>query len=130
MKDRVILLKITDYLKRVRGIYETIKDLDEASLLRLNDSYALTQFLTNIHSLSQNLSNEDIAADLIRAGFKNLNTCRNISAHDYDSLNWSLVKGLCRRLISEDTAKVINECIKLAEADEERQKKYGDNKIL
>ena len=61
MKDRIIIRKIQDYVKRAGRIYEIIKDLDEQEIFSLDDSFALTQFLINIHSLFSNITNEEIA---------------------------------------------------------------------
>ena len=124
MKDRIILKKIESYLLRIMSIYDAIKDLDEVEIVELNDAFALTQFITNIYSLTLNLSNDDIANKMFAVAGRGLSTCRNISVHDYDSLNWNKVKQLTKKLISEQSQNVLSECIKLAESDESQQKKY------
>ena len=125
MKDRIILKKIESYLRRITPIYDTIKDLDEVDIVELNDAFALTQFITNIYSLTLNLSNDDIASKMFVVAGRGLSTCRNISAHDYDSLNWSKVKQLSKKLISEQSYNILEECIRLAESDEAQQRKYA-----
>ena len=117
-KDRLIIVKIQAYLLRIRRIYELIKDLDEDEILALDDSYALTQFLINIYSLFERIHSEEIAKKQVDLGIRSLAACRNISAHDYDSLNWSMIKQLCRKLLSEDTAKLLQECYLIAEKEE------------
>jgi len=124
MKDRIILKKIESYLQRINPIYDAIKDLDETKIVELNDAFALTQFITNIYSLTLNLSNDDIANKMFAVAGRGLSTCRNISAHDYDSLNWNKVKQLSKKLISEQSYSILAECISLAELDETQQKKY------
>ena len=124
MKDSIILHKINSYLERMRGIYQTIKNMDEQSILELNDSFALTQFITNIHSLSQNVSNEEIAQKLFSIGSRGLNTCRNISAHDYDSLDWAKVKSVCKKLLSDRSKDILRECMEIAKKDESTVKDY------
>jgi len=43
MKDRIIVMKIIDYTKRVARIYDLIKDMSTSDLLELDESFALTQ---------------------------------------------------------------------------------------
>ena len=123
-KDRLIIVKIQAYIKRVARIYELIKDLDEYEIVELDDSFALTQFLINIDSLFSRVSSEEIARKQIDMGIRSLNSCRNISAHDYDALDWGRVKQLCKKLISDNTAKLLQECYDIAEHEESEMKDY------
>ncbi|MCL2225769.1 MAG: hypothetical protein FWB96_12450 [Defluviitaleaceae bacterium] len=125
MKDRIIIGKIQDYVRRTKRIYELIKDLDEQEILSLDDSFALTQFLINIHSLFSNITSDEIARKQVDLGIRSLNTCRNISAHDYDALDWVRVKQLCKKLLSESTEKLLQECYDIAKKDESNQKDYS-----
>ena len=127
MKDRIILQKIDNYLQRIDTAYHRIKDMDDATLLETETSYALTQYLTNVHSLFQNLTNDEVSGKLFGCGIRSLNTCRNISAHDYDALDWIKVKQLCRRLLSPQTATVIAECYEIIAQDEAREIDYTKN---
>lgn len=115
MKDKIVLQKIQKYIERIRPIYESIKDLDEEAILEKNDSYAMTQMLINIHSLFNNVDNEDIVRKQVDLGFRDLNSCRNISAHDYDSLDWSRVKRMTKKIVSDQTQKLLDECIEMAD---------------
>jgi len=128
MKDRIIIRKIQDYIKRIRRIYELIKDLEEQDILFLDDSFALTQFLVNIHSLFSNITSDEIAKKQVDMGIRSLNTCRNISAHDYDSLDWARVKLLCKKLISDSTDKLLKECYEIAQKEESSMKDYANLK--
>ena len=121
MKDKIIIMKIQAYIARIARIYDIIKELDESEILALDDSFALTQFLTNIHSLFERVYSDEIAKKQVELGIRSLSTCRNISAHDYDSLNWSKVKQLCRKLISKNTSQLLSECISIAEIEESEQ---------
>ena len=89
MKDRIIISKIQEYIRRIKRIYTIIINLNEEEILALDDSYALTQFLINIDHLFSRISSDEIAQKQIEMGIRSLNTCRNISAHDYDSLDWN-----------------------------------------
>ena len=124
MKDRIILMKVESYLKRIQRNYDLIKDLNEKEILNLDESFALTQFITNVHSLIYNISNDGIAEKMIIAVGRGLITCRHISSHDYDSLDWSRVKVLCRKLLSDNTKNVLEDCIKIAEEDEKKNTDY------
>jgi len=124
MKDRIIIAKIQEYVKRIARIYQTIQDMNEQEILERDDSFALTQYLTNIHSLFSNVSSDEIAQKQIEMGIRSLHTCRNISAHDYDALDWSRVKQLCRRLTSEKSALLLEECVSIAKQDEAKMKDY------
>jgi len=117
-------MKIEEYIKRVNRIYEIIKDMDEHEIIKLDESFALTQFITNINSLFDRISSEKIAAKQIEMGIRSLNICRNISAHDYDALNWNRVKQLCKKLTSEKTEELLKECYKIAECEESQMKDY------
>ena len=127
MKDRLIIAKITEYVKRVGRIYENIKSLDEMDILERDDSFALTQYLTNIHSLFSNVTSDEIALKQIELGIRALHTCRNISAHDYDALDWSRVKQLCRKLTSENSAALLQKCLEIAMRDEQAMKNYAED---
>jgi uncharacterized protein YutE (UPF0331/DUF86 family) len=120
MKDRVILGKIGSYLARVEKYYGMIKDLDEEEIVKLDQSLALTQCITNMHSLAQHVTNDEIAQKLYLFSSRGVASCRNISAHDYDSLDWERVKDLCRKLLSEKTNDALRESLKIAELDEKR----------
>ena len=124
MKDRIILQKIQNYIQRIAPIYETIKDMPEHQLLELNDSFALTQYLTNIHSLFQNISSDEIFRLQVDFGIKALSTCRNIAAHDYDSLDWARVKQICKKLLSENTAQLFVTCYEIITEHEKTRKDY------
>ena len=125
MKDRIIIAKIQEYVRRINRIYDLIKDLNEQEILALDDSFALTQFLINIDHLFSRISSDDIASKQIEMGIRSLNTCRNISAHDYDSLDWNRVKLLCKKLISEKTDMLLKECYLMAQSDELKMKDYA-----
>jgi uncharacterized protein with HEPN domain len=124
MKDRIIIIKIQEYVRRIKRIYNLIKNLDEQDILALDDSFALTQFLMNIDHLFSRISSDEIASKQIEMGIRSLNTCRNISAHDYDSLDWNRVKQLCKKLISDKTENLLDECYLIAQSDELKMKDY------
>ncbi|MCL2189222.1 MAG: DUF86 domain-containing protein [Defluviitaleaceae bacterium] len=124
MKDRIIIGKIQEYVRRVKRIYDLIVDLEEQEILALDDSFALTQFLINIDHLFSCISSDDIAQKQIEMGIRSLNTCRNISAHDYDSLDWNRVKQLCKKLISDKSEILLNECYAIAQEEETKMKDY------
>ncbi len=126
MKDRIIIRKIQDYINRIEPIYHTIKDLDEDALLELNDSYALTQFLTNINGLFENITSDKIAEKHIKMGIRSLRICRNISSQDNDSLDWNKVKKVCAKLVSPSTKKTLEDCYKIAEEEEKSVKDYSN----
>jgi len=119
-----MIVKIGEYIKRVERIYEKIKDIDEHEIIELDESFALTQFITNIHSLFDRISCDEIAEKQIEMGIRSLSVCRNISAHDYDALDWNRVKQLCKKLTSEKTAELLKECYKIAEREESEMKDY------
>ena len=125
MKDKIIIIKIQEYVKRAKRIYELIKDMDEQEILALDDSFALTQFLMNIDSLFSFVSSDAIASKQIEMGIRSLKTCRNISAHDYDSLDWFKIKQLCEKLISDRTDELLQECYCIAALDEAKMKNYS-----
>ena len=124
MKDKIIIIKIQGYIKRIKRIYDLIKDLDERDILALDDSFALTQFLTHIDYLFSTVSSDEIAGKQIEMGIRSLNRCRNISSHDYDSLDWGRVKQLCKKLTSEKTDGLLRECLSIAENEEKGIKDY------
>lgn len=105
---------------RVQKYYDIIKDLDEEEIVKLDQSLALTQCITNIHSLAQHVTNDEIAQKLYLLSSRGVASCRNISAHDYDSLDWERVKGLCRKLLGENTKNAISDSLKIAETDEKQ----------
>lgn len=124
MKDRLILQKIQKYLAKVGRFYAIIEHLTPEKIDESDESLALTQCITNIHSLIQHITNDDIISKLVIFYNANLNTCRNIAAHDYDALNWFKVKELCKKLTSEKASTAISEGLKIAELAEAEVKKY------
>ena len=126
MKDRVILGKIKSYLVKVQKYYDLIKDMEESEIVELDQSLALTQCITNMHSLAQHISSDEIAQKMYLFSSRGVSTCRNISAHDYDSLDWERVKDLCKKLLSDKTSELINESLAIAEKDEKGYKSYID----
>ena len=124
MKDEIILQKILKYLAKVKRLYAAIEHLPLEDIDDRDESLALTQCLTNIHSLVQHITNEEITSKLIVFYSSNLNTCRNIASHDYDSLNWFKVKELCRKLLDEKVSAVIKESLKIAVTAENNYKRY------
>lgn len=124
MKDKILILKIQSYVKRVKRIYELIENMSEEDIYALDDSFALTQFLININSLFESVTSDEIASRQIEMGIRSLKTCRNIASHDYDALDWNRIKQLCKKLTSERTASLLVECLKIAEADEAKMTDY------
>ena len=96
-------------MDRVKRCYDIIKDLSEEQLLELDTSFALTQYLVNIYGLFQNINDIGISSRLVIFSSKNIYKCRNISSHDYDSLNWVLVKKLCSQLLDEKVIQALND---------------------
>jgi len=45
---------------------------------------------------------------------KLLETCRNIAAHDYDSLDWLRVKRICEKLTSQRSKTILEGCLRKA----------------
>ena len=124
MKDRIILQKIQKYKSRISRLYSIIENLSPGDIEEKDEAYALTQYLTNIHSLLVHVSNEDIQQKLFVLYSNNLIKCRNIASHDYDSLNWHMVKELCRKILSEKVELAIKESLDIAIAEENNSKKY------
>ena len=113
MTDRAIVEKISGYILRIKRIYELIEPLEKQEILALDDSFALTQFMTNILSLFENITNNDIAKKLFDVGIWYF-TC----TYDYDALDWVKVKQLCKRLLSETSEKLLQECYEISEKQE------------
>ena len=124
MKDRIILQKIQKYKSRISRLYSIIENLSPGDIEEKDEAYALTQYLTNIHSLLVHVSNEDIQQKLFVLYSNNLIKCRNMASHDYDSLNWHMVKELCRKILSEKIELAIKESLDIAIAEENNSKKY------
>jgi len=130
MKDKIILTKIKSYLIKVERFFEVIKNLNEKQIVETDESLALTQCLINIHGLSRQFSSDEIAEKMFQVTGRGLDTCRNISAHDYDSLDWDRVKALCKRLLSEKSMRILEDCFKLVEKDESGQKDYSKSTVF
>ncbi len=114
MKDEIIIKKLQSYLKRIERLYDKIKNTSEDEIAETDEALALTQCITNVHALSQSVESDSIAQKLYMFSTRSLASCRNISAHDYDALNWNKVKRLCRTLLSDEVAKVLDECLDIA----------------
>ena len=109
-----VLKKILWYLPMLTILYKKIKELTDQEVQVESDSYALTQILTNIHALVMQITDEDIAVELVKIGAASLETCRNIASHDYDSLDWMRVKRICEKLLSKRSQMILEDCLKRA----------------
>lgn len=124
MKNKIVLYKIQKYREKVSRFYSVIENLSPKDIEDTDESLALIQCLTNIHSLAMQISNEDIQQKLFVFYGNNINRCRNIASHDYDSLNWHMVKELCKKVLSEKVNLAIKESLDIAIAEESNCKQY------
>lgn len=116
-KHQQILQKIKKYRNALSKSYEKIKDLPEKDL-DINDSAAATtQYITAISELAKLIENEEIEEKIAYLVKGRVQRTRNIAAHDYYSINWTLVKDVCRNILDKVTDKVIDQCIEIAEKE-------------
>ena len=97
--DKVVILKIRKYLSYLGQVYAVIKDLDTETLQDELLAYAAAQLITNLKECFDMIQSDDIQERYKLLRKPSIVRIRNISAHDYEALNWEIVKSGCGELI-------------------------------
>ncbi len=121
--DEQCLLKIEKYVGKIKEAYALIKDQDETQIDQGLTGYALTQCITNLYEVITRVSNDKLTQKLWPL-IKRTRATRNIASHDYESVNWDIVKENCRAIIKTVTPKLLNECKKICEAEKAKVNDY------
>ena len=75
------------------------------------EGLALAQCVTNLFEITHRIEDDEIAKRLSALTSGRVARMRNISSHDYDSVNWSVAKENCRKIIREITDDLVDECL-------------------
>lgn len=123
-KDEQILGKIEKNIKKVNMLYERIKPLAEDDIDDGTDGNALAQCITNLYELTVRLDNEEVSQKLSLLASPRIVKLRNISAHDYDAVNWSVAKQICQKIVDSITDYVLKECADTLVRERSKNKNY------
>ena len=97
--DKVLLLKIQRYLTHLAAVYDVIKDMSDVELEDELLAYSAAQLITNLKESYDMLESEEMHERYKLLRKPSIVKIRNIASHDYESLNWSIVKSGCKALI-------------------------------
>jgi uncharacterized protein with HEPN domain len=100
--DNICCRKIISYLNDIKDAFEhfkinNYKDLEKTKLAH----YAITQIITNLNSLRENLQ-VDTLASMKSFSCINLKAARNYASHAYHLLDFELIYNTCLRLTKDD----------------------------
>lgn len=114
--DKVVIMKIMKYIRQLKKAYEAIQDIPEESLEDELYAYSIAQLITNLKNSYEMLKCENLQDRYKLLRQPSIVRIRNIAAHDYESLNWSIVKKGCQRIIEEYTDNYNEESIILIDS--------------
>jgi len=123
-KDEQILSKIDKNIKKIYMLYERIKPLSEIEIDDGTDGNALAQCVTNLYELTVRLDSEEVSQKLSMLTSPRIVKLRNISANDYDAVNWSVAKQVCQKIVDSITVGVLKECADILEREKKTYKDY------
>ena len=126
-KDEQILVKIAKYISMLKDAYSQIKNLPDDEINDSLNGLALTQCITNLYELTIRIEDENVSDKLFFLSSGRVARLRNISAHDYDSVNWNIVKEVCRKIISQISQDLLNECLETLAQNKSQIKDYTDS---
>jgi len=124
-KDEQILIKISKHLNKLNTLYSSIVNLTDTEIDDGIEGLALTQCITNLFELSSRIDNDDVLERLSMLSSGRVARVRNIASHDYDSINWSIIKNICRKILSSITIDVINELLDDINKSKKVNKQYN-----
>jgi len=116
--DKVVLTKIAKYIQQLRKAHNIIKDMTDEDLEDELYAYSVAQLITNLKSAYEMLKCEQLQERYKLLRQPSIVRIRNIAAHDYEALNWGIVKNGCKRIVEEYTEKYNEKSIELIEDQE------------
>lgn len=121
--DEQCLQKIEKYTGKINEAYSQIENLNDLEIDKGLMGYALTQCLTNLYETVIKINSEALTVKLLPI-LKRTRVTRNIASHDYDSINWDIVKEICRSVLKTITEEFLNDCVKICETEKSGIKDY------
>jgi hypothetical protein len=114
--DEQCVMKVEKYSKKIDEAYRCIAQMSADDIEDSLYGFALAQCMTNLYETILRV-NSDRLSEMLFPLLKRTRTSRNIASHDYDSLNWDIVKQNCKAIISFVTPEVLLECKKIRECE-------------
>ena len=125
-KDEQILNKIQKYVHVLKDIHNDVKSMKDHELEYSRNGFAVTQCITNIYEIAKHLDNDEVADKLTYLNSRHISKLRNVSAHDYGSINWSIAKDVCLKIISTVTDELIEECMSIVKTEFDGVRDYTE----
>ena len=103
-KNQQCIEKILKWTKKIQDVLDKF-DINDYESFEQDEicQLAINQLITNIHELTKKVDNETLNKMPILAKSKlGLKNARNISSHDYDSLDFRIVYRLVMDLLSSN----------------------------
>jgi len=122
--DEQILLKIRKYAGKLNEAFSHIESANDQEIDDGMYGLVVAQCLTNLNSLALRIENDDISDKLAILTSKRTAVTRNIAAHDYDAINWGIVKSNCRLILNTINEGLIGECLNICAEMKKLTKDY------
>ena len=110
-KDEQLLIKIEKYIRRLDQLLKVIAPLTDDAIDDTIEAMALTQCVTNLFELTSRIEDDDIIDQISILRSAKVGRLKNIASHDYDAVNWSIVKTTCRKILDTVTPALIHEIL-------------------
>jgi hypothetical protein len=111
--DKIVVIKIAKYVRQLREAHIIIKDIPADKLEDELYAYSVAQLITNLKSAYEMLKCEELQERYKLLRQPAIVRIRNIAAHDYEALNWSIVKNGCKKIVDAYTDSYNEESAKL-----------------
>ncbi|MDR1663500.1 MAG: hypothetical protein LBR83_01065 [Clostridiales bacterium] len=105
---------IEKYARKLREIFPHIEHETDEQIEDGIYGLALTQSLTNIYEACMKVNSEELEDKLLPI-IRKTKVARNIASHNYDAINWSIVKNNCRIVIKLAVPEFFEECYGICE---------------
>lgn len=116
--DTHVLLKISKYVKQLEKAHDKIKDIDVHEYEDELYAYAIAQLITNLKNAYEMFKSEALQERYKLLRQPSIVRIRNIAAHDYEALDWGIVKNGCSMIIKQYTREYNDESLKLLDENE------------
>jgi len=123
-KDEQVIVKIIKHMTKLNSLYASIKNLTSDEIDAGIEGLALAQCITNLYELAIKIEDDDVSEKLSILRTGRVARMRNISAHEYDSVNWDIAKDTCRKIINQITQNLLDKCLATLAKNKSKIKDY------
>ena len=97
--DKIVVLKIKKFVNHLAMVYDAIKDKPAEELEDELLVYSAAQLITNLKESFDMIKCEEIQDRYKLLRNPSVVKIRNIASHDYEALDWNIVKSGCKKIV-------------------------------